>query len=220
MAITTVLFDYSGVLTTELDFPVIGVPYNPNALMTEVAGALSNEVPDPWHELERGERSLASYIEYIEARVPGSAVLFDPESSINVMACLRLVEDRLRLVADLKAADFRVGVVTNNVAEWQPLWRPRLPGGLFEVIVDSAYVGCRKPEPEIYQLAMNMLGIDDPSEVIFVDDFRSNVEGAEAVGMVGLRCEAQTDLRAALVNHIGSFSRRSRLPAGRRRRRY
>ena len=220
MTITTVLFDYSGVLTTPLDFPVIGVPYDPNALIAEMAGALSNDDADPWHELERGERSLASYVEYIEARVPGASVLFEPKSSINVMACLQLIDERLRLVADLKAADFRVGLVTNNVAEWQPLWRPRLPGGLFEVVVDSAYVGCRKPEPAIYQLAMNMLGLDNPSEVVFVDDFRSNVAGADAVGMVGLHCDPRTDLRATLVNHIGSLSRRSRLPAGRRRRRH
>ena len=219
MPVTTILFDYSGVLTNELDLPVIGVPYDSALLRDEMEMALAGSQPHPWHEVERGERSLESFLEWLEKRVPGGSVIFDPESPINRMGGLKLLDDRLRLVADLKAADYRVGLVTNNVAEWQPLWRPRLPGGLFEVVIDSAYVGCRKPEPEIYQLAMNMLGLKDPSEVLFVDDFEWNVAGAEAVGMVGLHVTAETDLRLELATYVGDVSKRARLPAGRRRRR-
>lgn len=220
MTISTVLFDYSGVLTTSIDLPLVDVTYDPYLLRAEMARAQSIHHEDPWHKLERGEGSLEDYLDDLESRVPGARALFETDSPTNLIGVLQLRDDRLRLAADLKAADYRVGVVTNNVAEWQPLWRPRLPGGLFEVIIDSAYVGCRKPEPAIYQLAMNMLGLDDPSEVVFIDDFESNVEGAEAVGMVGLHCGPDTDLGAELAIHIGdSLSKRSRLPAGRRRRR-
>lgn len=219
MPISTVLFDYSGVLTNVLDLPLVGVPYDPYLLREEMTRALGSSEPHPWHELERGERTLESYLEYLDKTVPGARVLFETDSALNSMGALRLLEDRLRLVADLKAADYRVGLVTNNVSEWQPLWRPRVPGGLFEVIIDSAYVGCRKPEPEIYKLAMSMLGLDDPAEVLFVDDFAWNVAGAEAVGMVGLHLESGADLRTELAMHVGSLENRSRIPAGRRRRR-
>ena len=51
-------------------------------------------------------------------------------------------------------------LLTNNVREWEPLWRAKLPDvdELFEVIVDSAFVGMRKPDPAIYTLTLERLG--------------------------------------------------------------
>ena len=47
------------------------------------------------------------------------------------------------------SAGMRTALLTNNVREWEPLWRAKLPeiDELFEVVVDSAFVGMRKPEP-------------------------------------------------------------------------
>ena len=70
--------------------------------------------------------------------------------------------------------------------------------GLFEIVIDSAGVGHRKPEPGIYELAMQRLGIVEPSTVLFIDDFEWNVAGATDIGMVGLHCPADLDLRSAL----------------------
>jgi epoxide hydrolase-like predicted phosphatase len=56
---------------------------------------------------------------------------------------------------------------------------------LFDVVVISAEVGLHKPQPEIYRLAAERLGVE-PQNCIFVDDLRENVEGAEAVGMTGV----------------------------------
>ena len=194
MAITTVLFDYSGVLTTPLHLPTEGVPYDPDAVFVEMAAALGSLDANPWHELERGEISLQAYVEYAESRVPGAGVLFEVGSEFNVMKNLELLEDRLALVAELKASGLRVGLVTNNVAEWQPYWKPGLPPGLFEVVIDSADVGCRKPEPAIYERAMQELDITDPATVLFVDDFDWNVEGAVQAGMSGVHCTIDVDL--------------------------
>ena len=198
MAIEAVLFDYSGVLTTSLHMPTEDVPYDPDALLSEMITVLASPEANPWHELERGEISLDAYIEYAETRVPGAGVLFTVDSEQNVMASLELLQDRIVIVRELKERGLRVGLVTNNVAEWQPFWLPRLPVDLFEVVIDSAAVGHRKPEPAIYELALAQLGIDEPSAVVFVDDFEWNVDGAVAVGMVGLHCPSELDLRASL----------------------
>lgn len=200
MAIKAVLFDYSGVLTTGLDMPTDDVPYDPEALFTEMVQSLMTTEPDPWQELERGEISLASYLAHIESKVPGAGALLDADSPLNVMGNLQLLDDRLAIVSELKEQGLRVGLVTNNVAEWQPLWRPRLPEGLFEFMIDSAEVGCRKPEPAIYELALEKLGLSDPATVVFVDDFEWNVTGATEVGMVGVHCTADLDLRATLAD--------------------
>ena len=43
--------------------------------------------------------------------------------------------------------------------EWEPLWRSKLPiDEVFDVVVDSAFVGTRKPEPEIYAITLERLG--------------------------------------------------------------
>ena len=53
-----------------------------------------------------------------------------------------------------------MALLTNNVREWEPLWRAKLPDidEIFEVIVDSAFVGMRKPDREIYTLTLERLG--------------------------------------------------------------
>lgn len=202
MAIEAVLFDYSGVLTTSLHMPTDDVPYDPDALLTEMVAALASPEPHPWHELERGEISLQSFIAHVESKVPGAGVLFDASNADNVMGSLDLVPERLAVAAELKQRGVRTGLVTNNVAEWKPFWLPGLPPGLFEIVIDSADVGHRKPEPAIYQLALRQMGIDDPSTVLFIDDFEWNVTGAIEIGMMGLHCPAELDLRAAL-NDLG-----------------
>ena len=59
------------------------------------------------------------------------------------------------------------------------------PAELFDVVVISGEVGLRKPDPRIYHLAAERLGLS-PAVCVFVDDFRENVEAAERVGMRGV----------------------------------
>jgi epoxide hydrolase-like predicted phosphatase len=71
---------------------------------------------------------------------------------------------------------------------------------LFDDIVCSAEVGMAKPEPAIYTLAAERLGLE-PSECVFVDDLDTNVEAARQVGMhaVLFRVDKGDDLRAQLA---------------------
>ncbi len=77
-----------------------------------------------------------------------------------------------------------MALLTNNVREWEPLWRSMLPelDEIFEVVVDSAVVGMRKPDPAIYRLACDRLDVL-PDRAAFVADLHVNVEGARAVGL-------------------------------------
>ena len=62
--------------------------------------------------------------------------------------------EMIEYVRELRGRGLRAALLTNNVREWEPRWRPMLPeiDEIFEVVVDSAFVGMRKPEPEIYLL--------------------------------------------------------------------
>lgn len=58
-------------------------------------------------------------------------------------------------------------------------------GDAFDEIIVSAEVKLVKPDPRIYQMALDALGVP-AQEAIFVDDFKENIQGAEDVGMIGL----------------------------------
>jgi epoxide hydrolase-like predicted phosphatase len=85
----------------------------------------------------------------------------------------------------LRGRGFRMAILTNNVREWEPLWRAKIPAidDIFEVIVDSGFVGMRKPDPRIYELTLERLGDVRAEECVFVDDLDVNCEAARALGM-------------------------------------
>lgn len=55
----------------------------------------------------------------------------------------------------------------------------------FDKMIISAEVGAAKPEPKIFQIALEQLGVR-PKEAVFVDDFLINIEGCEKVGIKGI----------------------------------
>jgi putative hydrolase of the HAD superfamily len=82
----------------------------------------------------------------------------------------------------LHADGLRFALLTNNVREWEPYWRAKLPiDDIFETVVDSAFVGVRKPDPAIYAIVLERLGLA-AEECAFVDDIAVNVEAARALG--------------------------------------
>jgi epoxide hydrolase-like predicted phosphatase len=86
---------------------------------------------------------------------------------------------------ELRGRGLRMALLTNNVREWEPQWRAKLPeiDEIFEVVVDSAFVGMRKPDREIYELTLERLGDVEAAECLFVDDVDVNCEAARALGM-------------------------------------
>lgn len=88
------------------------------------------------------------------------------------------------LMADLRDRGYRMAMLTNNVREWEPLWRSKLPvDEIFETVVDSAFVGMRKPDPEIYELTVSRLEGIQADECLFVDDIEVNCEAARELGI-------------------------------------
>src|SRR4029077_17406064 len=81
---------------------------------------------------------------------------------------LRPNEPLIALMRELRDRGYRMALLTNNVREWEPRWRAMLPvDEIFEVVVDSAFVGMRKPEPGIYELTLERLGGVDAEVALF-----------------------------------------------------
>jgi putative hydrolase of the HAD superfamily len=93
-------------------------------------------------------------------------------------------EDRLiAAVRAARASGVRTALISNS---WgTSIYDPEALEGLFDVVVISGEVGLHKPQPEIYRLAADRLGVD-AAACVFVDDLRENVRGAEAVGMTAI----------------------------------
>jgi putative hydrolase of the HAD superfamily len=108
----------------------------------------------------------------------------------------------IELMRELRGAGYRMAMLTNNVREWEPLWRPMLPvDEIFETVVDSGFVGCRKPESRIYALTLERAGA--PAEAcLFIDDVEVNCEGARRAGIAAVHFrdneQAIGEIRAAL----------------------
>ena len=67
-------------------------------------------------------------------------------------------EPMIELMREIKRSGRRMALLTNNVREWEPLWRSMLPvDEIFELVVDSGFVGMRKPDPPIYELTIARL---------------------------------------------------------------
>ena len=84
---------------------------------------------------------------------------------------------------ELRERGYKLAICTNNVREWEHRWRAMLPvDEIFDVVVDSAFVGTRKPEPRIYELTLEALGVDAGSALL-IDDIEANCTGARDLGI-------------------------------------
>jgi epoxide hydrolase-like predicted phosphatase len=109
-------------------------------------------------------------------------------------------EQMLAAVRDLRRGGVHTGLISNS---WSVDHYDRaLLAELFEEAVISAEVGVHKPQPDIYLLATERLGVE-PGASLFVDDLRENCEGAEAVGMTAIRHRTTAETRARLAELTG-----------------
>jgi putative hydrolase of the HAD superfamily len=188
--ITTVISDFGGVLTTPLVQSFAAVQDETGIPMEELAHAMSRiEEADgkhPLYELETGHLSEVDFLAKLGDELE-PAIGHRPElhrfSEIYFEA-LHPNPPMIELMREAKAAGHRMGLLTNNVREWEPLWRSMLPvDEIFEAVVDSGFVGLRKPDPQIYELMLERLDDVPASECLFIDDVDVNCAAARELGM-------------------------------------
>ena len=92
-------------------------------------------------------------------------------------------EAMLAALRAARAAGIRTGLISNSMGAGR-YDRDAFPE-LFDGVVISGEVGLHKPQPEIFRLGCERVGLE-PEECVFVDDLRENCEGAEAVGMTAV----------------------------------
>jgi putative hydrolase of the HAD superfamily len=207
--VTAVISDFGGVLTTPLVQSFMAFQ-DQTGISTETLGkamqaaTMANGGDNPLFEMERGEITEAAFLDQLTDSLE-PLLGHRPEMHRFREIYFEALDPNppmIELMRELKGAGYRMAMLTNNVREWEPLWRSMLPvDEIFETIVDSGFVGCRKPESKIYALTLERVGL--PAErCLFVDDVLVNVEGAQKAGMTAVHFQendqAIAEVRAAL----------------------
>jgi putative hydrolase of the HAD superfamily len=195
MDFTTVIFDFGGVITTS-PFEAFNRMESERGLPHDFVRAVNSANPDSnaWAKFERAEIDATAFndlfaeeADSLGHRLEGSAVI----------ACLS-GDTRPKIVAaldHLKVEGFKLGCITNNVptghgagmagsAEKAVAVAAIL--ARFDGVIESSKVGIRKPDPRIYAMMCELLGVE-PGKCIYLDDLGINCKPAAALGMAAIK---------------------------------
>jgi putative hydrolase of the HAD superfamily len=209
--IRAVISDFGGVLTSPL-FEAFAKFQADHGIALESLGQAMVKATEerggenPLYALERGELRESEFLGLVGAalkEITGRDVDMRGFAE-QYFGTLTPNEEMIGYLRSLKAdRGIQLAMLTNNVREWEAKWRSFIPeiDELFPVIVDSAFVGMRKPERAIYLLTVERLGLE-PADCAFVDDLEVNCHAAAEVGLHAVRFEstdqAIRDLEALL----------------------
>lgn len=130
---------------------------------------------------ESGEMSMAAFFAGLAqlSGVPAEQIEADFRRNTDID------HNVLRLIISLKR-HYKIGLLTNSSTEWIDIALDQFHlRAIFDVAVVSGDVGFIKPQPQIYQIMLERLGLP-AAQTIFVDDGQTNVETARKLGMTAL----------------------------------
>jgi putative hydrolase of the HAD superfamily len=200
--IRAVIFDLGGV--------VVGSPLHAIAAYERALGLPADAVNrvvvtsgagGAWSRLERGELGLAAFYPAFEADCAAAGFRLDAREMMRRIALATVPRPAmLEAIRRLRAAELRVAALTNNwVAEDEGT---RVLAPHFDVFVESAAVGMRKPDPRIYAHTCAALGVT-PAQTAFLDDIGLNLKAARALGMTTIKVDEPEAALDALGTVLG-----------------
>jgi epoxide hydrolase-like predicted phosphatase len=181
-AYAAVVFDFGGVLTTPV-WDSFAAFCRTEGLEPGAIKKLFKADPEALEDLRKLEVGEMSENDF-EAVFGKRLGLAHPAGLIDSMfAGMEPEPEMVEAVRQLRSSGLKAGLLSNS---WSTdHYDRKLLAELFDAVVLSADVGMHKPQPEIYRLAAERLGVA-PEECLFVDDLKENCDGAEAVGMTAI----------------------------------
>jgi putative hydrolase of the HAD superfamily len=207
--VEAVISDFGGVLTAPLSSAFAAWEHDADVPLAELGQAMAAIAAargaNPLFELETGRLTEAEFLADLGAQLSrqlGREIEMGGFGE-RYFAALEPNPRVIGYMHELRGRGYRLAICTNNVREWSERWQAMVPvKELFEVVVDSAFVGSRKPEPEIYRLTLERLGVA-PEAALLIDDVEANCDGARALGIQAVWFQdteqAIADIEAALA---------------------
>jgi putative hydrolase of the HAD superfamily len=162
----------------------------PHRFISEVV--LAGGEHGAFSRLERGELAMDEFTDEFEAECARAGHTVDIAELFEEVHAGSAPRPRmLTAIAAIRATGMKAGALTNN-------WKAPGPDGevatgltgalsdVFDVVVESAVEGLRKPDPRIYELVCDRLGVTPP-ETVFLDDLGTNLKPARELGMTTIK---------------------------------
>lgn len=213
--IEAVIWDFGGVLTTS-PFEAFARYEKERGLPVDIIRRTNaaNHFENAWAKFERAEVDLATFDKLFAAE----SLALGAEVRGRDVVPLLSGDPRPEMVEALRRVkqDFKTGCITNNL----PANAMGSSGGralyvaetmaLFDHVIESAKIGLRKPDPRIYQMMVEALGVD-PKKCVYLDDLGVNLKPAREMGMTTIKVidapQAIRDLQAATGLELGDLIR-------------
>jgi putative hydrolase of the HAD superfamily len=184
MSIRAVFFDLGGVIVrTEYQAP-----------RQQLAERLGMEYDDLDRIVFDSETGIQAAIGAITSQQHWESVMKRLKRPLEEMTAIRdeffagdiLDRQILDLLRSLRQhGTHKTGLISNAWSDLRDYIVREKMEDAFDHIIISAEVGVAKPDPKIFQIALEQAGVS-PNEAVFVDDFYVNIEGCEKVGMKGI----------------------------------
>ena len=203
-----VIWDFGGVFTSS-PFEAFaryererGLPDN---LIRQINSA--NPLENAWARFERSELDLAAFdVEFAkEARALGHKV---PGKDIIALLAGDFRPDVIEALRRIKRADYKTGCITNNVpsnqtgsGDGRSLYAREIME-MFDHVIESSKIGIRKPNPRIYEMMCETLGVV-PEACVYLNDLGMNLKPAKAMGMATIKVESGSQAIAELEKALG-----------------
>ena len=160
---------------------------------------LARAAPDEYYARhERGECDAATYFRHVRDRLELHASIEQIAAGWNAVF-VDIIEETLALVR-VAAQCVPCFALSNSNPTHEAVWRAQYAAVLEPMtrVFVSSTVGARKPEPAAYRAVSAATGIA-LADMLFFDDGRDNVKGAQAVGLSAVLVRTPDDVRHALV---------------------
>ncbi|MBN1120139.1 MAG: HAD family phosphatase [Anaerolineae bacterium] len=199
-----IIFDYGRVLVGPIDDDAF------DANLTRLArGYGFDQGTDLWNHIylsqgwEDAKRGRLSHADFWAERLAALGIMtFEDRAAFKsrLFAYWGLMPGMDALLRELQPV-CRLAVLSNTSRQGFAgyLVQRRGFGGLFDKVISSAEVGFAKPEPEIYQIALDRLHIQ-PKQALFIDDLKRNTDAAETLGIPSIVFTTADALREDLKN--------------------
>lgn len=210
MTFTTVIFDFGGVITAS-PFEAFNRLEAERGLPRDFIRRVNAADPDgnAWARFERAEIDAAAFDALFAAEARALGHELEGEAVLAVLA--GAVRPAMVAALDtLKGAGLTIGCITNNVPSGKGAGMARSEElaaevaaimARFDHVIESSKVGVRKPDPAIYRMMCDALGVG-PADCIYLDDLGINCKPAAMLGMHAIKVtsgeQALADLSAAL----------------------
>lgn len=208
--IKAVLWDFGGVITSS-PFDAFNRYETERGIPRDFIRGINatNPTTNAWALFESSQVSIEEFDRLFEAE---SGAAGHPIPGKEVLALLA-GDVRPEMVSALKSCkeNFRIGCITNNVKSDKGSAIPQTTEkkihmaeimALFDEVIESSIEGVRKPDPEIYQIALKRMGVA-PEACVFLDDLGINLKPARAMGMKTIKVLNSHQALSELEQHTG-----------------